>query len=461
MKHKYYFAAVLSATLLLTGCQQNQTAESEPEPETSTQTSAETQVSESVATSISQTSASTLKPVTEVSNTTQVSSTETGVSASEVSSTTQATTKAQSSSSDNNSNNNSNSNSNTQKSKETQPASQDDNYTFRLDSIGQPGNMSSFIMADRTSDGFGCITYNYNDSRMYYHHFSEDLQTSNTTAFEIPELDGYHFTPNYHYYYIYSFEGSDIWAIITLWKDDELKTSDSDSGEESTVPNRQVLLCHNDISGSLLSAIPVDYLMQEENYGVIESFNCADGVLYMMMNTGKILQIDKETANVTLTADVGRERYSEGYNYKYLCFDRDNKPVLFQKKVWLIPDYSRVDAAAVLEFDLSSGSSGQTLFTIDEELDEISFLKGSGEYRFFINTYKKIIGVKDNGEQEVLIDIEADNLEKRIMNPDDYAVPYTNDLFDINIIPVDGSQYLALYEHYPENRTEAYRLTRK
>ena len=201
MKHKYYFAAVLSATLLLTGCQQNQTAESEPEPETSTQTSAETQVSESEATSISQTSASTLKPVTEVSNTTQVSSTETGVSASEVSSTTQATTKAQSSSSDNNSNNNSNSNSNTQKSKETQPASQDDNYTFRLDSIGQPGNMSSFIMADRTSDGFGCITYNYNDSRMYYHHFSEDLQTSNTTAFEIPELDGYHFTPNYHYYY--------------------------------------------------------------------------------------------------------------------------------------------------------------------------------------------------------------------------------------------------------------------
>ena len=181
----------------------------------------------------------------------------------------------------------------------------------------------------------------------------------------------------------------------------------------------------------------------------------------MMMNTGKILQIDKETANVTLTADVGRERYSEGYNYKYLCFDRDNKPVLFQKKVWLIPDYSRVDAAAVLEFDLSSGSSGQTLFTIDEELDEISFLKGSGEYRFFINTYKKFIGVKDNGEQEVLIDIEADNLEKRIMNPDDYAVPYTNDLFDINIIPIDNTKYLALYEHYPENITEAYRLTRK
>ena len=452
--------------LLLTGCQKNQTTESEPEQETGTQTSAETQVSETEATSSLQTSASTLNPVTEVSNTTQVSSTETGVSASEVSSTTQATTKAQSSSSDNNSNNsnnnsNSNSNSNTQKSEENKSSSPEDNYTFRLDSIGQPGNMSSFIVADRTSDGFGCITYNFNDSRMYYHHFSEDMQTSNTTSFAIPELDGYHFTPNYHYYYIYAFEGSDIWSILTLWKDDELKTSDSDSGEESTVPNRQILLCHNDKSGSLLSAIPVDYLMQEENYGLIESFNCADGVLYMMMNTGKILQIDKETANVTLAADVGSENYYEGYNYKYLCFDRDNKPVLFQKKVWLVPDYSRVDEAAVLEFDLASGSSGQTLFTIDEELDEISFLKGSGEYRFFINTYKKFIGVKDNGEQEVLIDIEADNLEKRIMKPDGYAKPYTNDMFDINIVPVDKSKYLALYEHYPENRTEAYRLTRK
>lgn len=443
MKHKYYIAAITAAALLLTGCQQTQTTESEQE--TSTQTSTETQMSVSESTSSSQTSTSTVKPVTEVSGTTQVSSTETGVSASEVSSTAQTTTKTQSSN-----------NSSTQ----NQPDSHDDDYTFRLESIGQPDNMSVLLMADRTADGFGCLTYNYEDekAKIYYHHFSEDLKTATSSLLTIPEKDGYHFVCNKDYY-LTAFDRSDIWAFAWLWSDTELKTFDPDLGEERTVWGKQFLLCHYDKNGSLLSTDPVNYF-KHDDYLNIKSFDCVGGALYMTMSDGRILQFDKDTAEVTLAADIGHENYP-GYNEKYLCFDRDNKPLLIQKKTYLAPDYSRIDGAAVLEFDLTSGSSGQTLYTIDEELDEISFLKGIGEYRFFINTYRKFIGVKDNGEQVVLIDIETDNLEKRIMRPDDYAVPYTNNLFDINIIPIDDSQYFALYRHYPELKTEAYRLTRK
>jgi hypothetical protein len=174
----------------------------------------------------------------------------------------------------------------------------------------------------------------------------------------------------------------------------------------------------------------------------------------------KILQIDKETAKISVATDMGREQYPEGYNDKFLCFDRDNKPVVLQEKVYSVPDYHRIEETTVIDYDLASDSCGQTLYSTDKELDKVNIVKGCGEYRFFINTHHELIGIKDDGTQEVLIDIDASELDKQIMTPDDYPVPYTNGMFDINIIPVDDTQFLAIYEHYPNGVTEAYCLTR-
>ena len=329
---------------------------------------------------------------------------------------------------------------------ETQPDNSPLSDIVRCEPIKASDELKSFMAAGRTADGFGCITQKYLNHKLTYLHFSEDMQTVEISVLT-PPTDQSRCNISY---LCFAFENDGIWTIA--YKESYDRES-REAGEQ-----QQYLLCHYDEDGTLLSAIPANDLF---DYQIGESFNSVGDVLYLTLSDSSVLQIDKETAKISVAADLGKENYAEGYNRKFLCFDRDDKPVVLQEKWYVAPDTSKIEETNIIDYDLESGSSGQTLFTIDEELDEISFLKGSGEYRFFINTYKKIIGVKDNGEQEVLIDIEADNLEKRIMNPDDYAVPYTNDLFDINIIPIDNTKYLALYEHYPENRTEAYRLTRK
>lgn len=426
MNHKHYLAAAISAALLLTGCQQTQTTELEQGTASTEINATETQVSEE--TLGSQTEETTFHPVTEVSTTTQAPA--------ETSETTQVTAKPQ-----------------------IKTFSPDGSLS--CESINQPENMSVFIMADRTADGFGCITYDYSNEKtyyqIYYHSFSEDLQTVKTSSLAIPELDGYSLASPTNYY-LPVFDGTEIWAFVTLWSDNEIKTPEV-TGETHTVSVPQSLLCHYGENGSLLSAIPVN---EFENYSPnrIQNFVRSGGNLYMTMSDSTILQIDKETAKISVAADLGKENLPEGYNRKFLCFDRDDKPVVLQEKWYVAPDTSKIEETNIIDYDLESGSSGQTLYSTDEVLKEVTIVKGCGEYRFFINTHHELIGIKDDGSNEVLIDIDASELENQIMTPEDHPVPYTDNLFDINIIPVDDTQFLALYLHYPDYRTEAYCLTR-
>ena len=124
MNHKHYLAAAISAALLLTGCQQTQITELEQGTASTEINATETQVSEE--TLGSQTEETTFHPVTEVSTTTQAPA--------ETSETTQVTAKPQ-----------------------IKTFSPDGSLS--CESINQPENMSVSIMADRTADGFGCITY--------------------------------------------------------------------------------------------------------------------------------------------------------------------------------------------------------------------------------------------------------------------------------------------------------------
>ena len=324
----------------------------------------------------------------------------------------------------------------------------------RFEPIKLPDNIRGIRNFERTADGFsGIVEYgsSLNDYgrelNMAYLHFSEDLQTIEMSVLTPPgDKSVYYFS-----YISSAFEEDGIWVIVC-----------KDRKDQNENEMWQYLLCHYAEDGTLLSVIPVNDLRNISN----EDFNCVGDMLYTTMSDGRFVQIDKETGEISVITDLGREYADRScyFNKKLLCFDRDDKPVLLQLKEYGYPDYSRIEEIVVSEFDLASGSCGQTLYSIGEglgELKQIRFLKGFGEYRFFINKYSEFIGIKDDGTQEVLIDINASDLEAQIMNPDDYAVPYTNNLFNINIIPVDDTQFLAFYEHYPECRTEAFRLTRK
>ena len=131
----------------------------------------------------------------------------------------------------------------------------------------------------------------------------------------------------------------------------------------------------------------------------------------------------------------------------------------------IAPDVpSKIDELTLSEFDLATSTCLQMIYTTGNDWNRTSFdvLKGSGEYRLFINTYSKLIGIRDDGSQELLIDIDASDLKPQIMTPDDCTPPYTDpELFDLKIVPLDDTKFLALYKHYPECRTDAFCLTRK
>lgn len=393
MKYKCYFAAITTAMLLLTGCQQTQN--SAPEQSSTAQTSAAEQVS------TTQTAAA--QTTTEQSN---------------------AQTP-------------------------TEPPVTDNTPLtdiVRSEQIRLPDDISRFVQAERTEDGFGCIAYN-KAKQLIYLHISEDMQTSE--AFVLAPLadEGEYY--NGRQWFAIGEDG--IWAIV--------QTEKSDSADKK----RQYLLCHYAKNGDLLSALPAKGLQDEQmaDYRLGGAFESVGDVLYLTPHDGRVLQIGKETAEVSAVSDLYRE--DDSYNVKYLCFDRDDKPVLLREKVESAPDTQTIHEASVCEFDLASGSCGQTIHTTGDNRDSKKYcfvMKGFGEYRLFINTGTELTGIRDDGTEETLIDFDAselDGIDGALM--DCLQPPYS--ISDIMIVPGDDTHFLGHILNSPDYRTEAYRLTRK
>ncbi len=390
MKNKHYIAAITSVILLLTGCQQAQTPASEQN-------------------SITQTTK------TEQDSTTQNTATE-------QSSTTQTLT-------------------------ETQPTTADNTpltNIVRSDSIKLPDDIISFIQAERTEDGIGCIAYNEH-RQLTYLHISEDMQTSEAFVLTSPSDQEQYYSTRYRWFDI---EEDGIWAIV------------NNEGHKEIEP---YLLCHYAKNGELISAIPANELQDHmmSDYRLGGDFEAVGDVLYLTTYDGKVLQIDKGTAKVSVVSDLKKE--DDSYNVKYLCFDRDDKPILLREKSESAPDSYTIHEADISEFDLESGSCGQTIYTTGDNRDsKKSFfvLKGCGEYRLFINTNSELIGIRDDSTQEVLIDLDASDLD---MNDstlmDCLQPPYSTS--DIMIVPTDDIHFLGHIIKNTDYKTAAYRLTRK
>lgn len=391
MKYKHCVAAMTSAVLLLTGCQQTQA----PTPE--------------------QSSTTTYATAPEQNSNTQITTTE-------QSSTTQTLT-------------------------ETQPPTTDNTpltNIVRSDQIKLPDDILSFIQAERTEDGFGCIAYN-EYRQLTYLHISEDMQTSETFVLTSPSDQEKYYSNRYRWFAI---EEDGIWAIV------------NNEGHEEIEP---YLLCHYAKNGELISAIPAnelqDHMMSDYRHG--GDFESVGDVLYLTLYDGKVLQIDKETAKVSVVSDLNKE--DDSYDVKYLCFDRDDKPILLREKVEYAPDTHTIHEAAVSEFDLESGSCGQTIYTTGDNWDSKEYffvLKGCGEYRFFINTSNELIGIRDDGTQESLIDLDASDLDRDCGTIVDCLRPpyYTS---DIMIVPADDTHFLGHIIRNPDYKIAAYHLTRK
>ena len=360
-------------------------------------------------------------------------------------------------------------------SSETQPPSQDTaplSNIVHCDSIKLPYSIRYIDRIKRTADGFSGIAYTM-DHQSAYVHISDDLQTVDSSVLIPPEdQDGYLLENQY-----FALEENEIWAFAIMESHGNLKPYDPETDDGSydwegwnAAKQERYLLCHYDENGSLLSAIPANEMQEYCNpltgyFGNVKNFDCVGGILYMTIFDDRVLQIDKETAGVSIASDLRKEDISYDdtnlCNDYTLCFDRDDKPVLLRKKKRLHgPDVpSDINEAVLYEYDLASSSCGQKIYTTGDDWNETNYfsvLKGIGEYRLFVNTGMQLIGIRDDGTQELLIDIEDSNLF------DMQDVPLTAQYACyMDIVPVDDTRFLGTHYKWSDNATEAFCLTRK
>ena len=328
---------------------------------------------------------------------------------------------------------------------ETQPLTTDNTPLtdiVRCDQIKLPDDILSFIQAERTEDGIGCIVYNER-RKLTYLHINEDMRTSEAFVLTSPsDQEQYYSSRRW-----FAIEEDGIWAIV---KNENYKEIEP------------YLLCHYAKNGELISSIPANELQDYSlsDYRLGGDFESVGDVLYLTLYDGKVLQIDKETAKVSIVSDLYKE--DDSYNKKYLFFDRDDKPILLREKIESAPDTHTIHEASVSEFDFESGSCGQTIYTTGDNWDSKNYffvLKGFGEYRFFINTSSELIGIRDDGTTESLIDLDASDVDRNGAINDCLQPPYSTS--DIMIVPADDTHFLGHILHSPDYKTAAYCLTRK
>ena len=346
----------------------------------------------------------------------------------------------------------------------------------RCDQIKLSGDFYNYIKAGRTADGFGCIGYNQNH-QLAYLHISEDMQTSETFVLTPPDHGDYDVLR----YRCYAFDNDGVWVIVNRESHDgpepEGGRTVSNQDEYEIWDNSRedhYLLCHYAGDGTLISSLPLDGLQNTSlRYSYAENFESVGEMLYLMTHShNQIIRISKETAEVSVVLESDREKNIA----KYLCIDRDDKLLMLREKVNGVPDCTYIYNASVFEFDIASGSLGQTLYSTADgwQLESYSIVgpefrvvKGCGQYRLFVSTGSEFIGIRDNGEQELIFDFDSDFINNSTIIDCLKTKNYEEFIRNIEIIPVDDTHFLGLIDlpagiidrpgEYP--LTYAFRLT--
>ena len=322
----------------------------------------------------------------------------------------------------------------------------------RCDPIRLPDNVCSIRITVRDADGIAGIA-DTEDMQDLYLHIGNDLQSVETAVLTPPADDGDFSLSARHY----AIADNGIWAIALMESHDGMKPydpetdgTDFDWDRWDAVEQQRYLLCRYAANGTLVSAVSADELLDYREftdtsaYDQVGQLTAEDGELYVTLHDGRVLRIDKETAAVSVAADLsGGDQTC--YYVNELCFDRDGKPVQFtQREGDLAPDGSEyLYENTAREYDLAANAPGQVLFTQENPIAYYSsMIRGTGDYRLFMNSSTAMTGIRDDGTQEVLIDWDA------------------SDLLNVDAVPLDETTFFG-YCYNDDGCLEAFRLTRR
>lgn len=176
-------------------------------------------------------------------------------------------------------------------------------------------------------------------------------------------------------------------------------------------------LCTYQYDGTLTDKVKIEGLeayRDPQGYDRFGGILYADGKCYLALYSGAILRIEPDgSLTETISPQLG-EMGDTIFDSFYFLFDRDGKPILYTVEYGTAQDGSSVQSAKMYDFDVETGTVGEPFFQQDA-IDYGSGVQprsgGCGEYRLFVTDEKnQLLGIRDDGTTDVVIDWEASDL---------------------------------------------------
>lgn len=180
-------------------------------------------------------------------------------------------------------------------------------------------------------------------------------------------------------------------------------------------------LCTYTTDGTLGEKLKIEGLEEYEDqqgYDRFASLYCDGENSYVSLSDGTILRIEQDG---TLTETVSPEdsRWQDrGSNY--FLFDRDGKPVFYQRRSQVDDNMHTSAISSLFDFDVSSGRPAEPFYTFNNSIPVTQAVHsgGCGDYRMFVTESEeeagrqkdKLYGIRDDGTKELVIDWDASNM---------------------------------------------------
>ncbi len=209
----------------------------------------------------------------------------------------------------------------------------------------------------------------------------------------------------------------------------------------------EYLLCTYAQDGTLTEKISIEGLedyRQSQDYDQFTQLLAGDGVFWLTLIDGRILKLTPD--GTTEEAYVPEMEGEDHVQYGRFIYDRDGKTVYAQTICGVDPsDRSSTSRLALCEFDPRTGSVSEPFSVIVEEyytgFDPSVYSGGYGDYRLFVSTQKSLLGIRDDGTQEEVVNWEDSDLSR------------------LEIIPMLDGTFRGYALHNGDNNW--YHLTRK
>lgn len=315
----------------------------------------------------------------------------------------------------------------------------------KIEPMTPPGGSDIFYTLQKMDSGYFAVSSeNYRES--YTIHTYDDM-LENHSQVELAALspyDGYY--PGAALFSV----GEDAIRCLTIMENhsnmepfqegDDVESFDFD--KYNSTWESEYYLCTYTLDGTLSSKVQIKGLEQSQDANGYDRFNgmyCEGDLVYLTFwDNDTIVRINPDgTLTETYTGDNG-----EIIQGMPILKDRDGKPFRFSYSFTgrTAEDYGV--EISISEFDAQSGKPGEAFFTTNDISYADNMLSGGcGDYRCFINTESQLMGIRDDGTAETVIDWDA------------------SDLPVMSVIPMADGSFLG--KCYQENFEGTYHIERK